>query len=190
MIRLPRVHLGFEGTYNTWQISYEIEIHFDDVKLENRLGSIIPDVLIYKNKTPLIIEVKVTHAVDEEKRNKIKALGISAIEINLGDIDRNLLKEDLLQIILFSTDKKKWIYNEKVELIRKNVLGSSVKIERPRKGSIIDGCPINAFPFRGKKAARWTDCIHCKFCLGIDETKVNCSGLGKVGNYEEFKNSL
>lgn len=98
---------------------------FDDAKMEYRLDDIVPDLIVYKNNAPLIIEVKATHGVDDEKREKIKRLGISAIELDFSKFhgfDFYNVDEKVLENILFKKGYesiKEWIHNEKaVKILR------------------------------------------------------------------------
>lgn len=84
---------------NTYRISDEIDIKPDSVKLEYRVGNVIPDVVLEWKGRPLIVEIFVSHAVDQEKKQKLKKLGIPAIEINLSEIDRDVDEEFLTQAI-------------------------------------------------------------------------------------------
>ena len=95
-------------------------ISFDKVELEKKLGDIIPDVLLYKGQPPnenlLLVEVKVTHAVDDIKLNKLKEAELSAIEIDLSDIDfENFDKESIEDQIIHKVNKKCWLYNKMIK---------------------------------------------------------------------------
>ena len=88
---------------------------FDNVMLEQRIENIIPDIVGYKNNIPMIIEIKVTHGVEPQKLNKIKIMNISAIEIDLSELPRNIKREDLKKILLEISpysEKVKWLYNK------------------------------------------------------------------------------
>ncbi|WP_160674749.1 competence protein CoiA family protein [Clostridium sp. C8-1-8] len=95
-------------------------ISFDKVELEKRLGDIIPDVLLYKGQPPneklLLVEIKVTHAVDDIKLKKLKDTGLSAIEIDLSDFDfENFDRESIEDQIIHSVNKKCWLYNKMIK---------------------------------------------------------------------------
>lgn len=93
-------------------------LEFDRSELEYRIDDIVPDIIVYKNNASLMIEIAVTHFIDEEKKEKIKRLGISTIEINLNieDIDyANFDKSKIEEIIINDIRNKKWIYNKKEE---------------------------------------------------------------------------
>ena len=84
----------------------------DSVQLEARYGDIIPDIILYYNGKPLIVEIYVTHPVDEEKEDKIRKAGVSAIEFDLSAVDREIDKE-CLRAIFESGEKCHWVYNSK-----------------------------------------------------------------------------
>ena len=91
------------------------EIQFGSVALESKLNDFVLDIILYKNGTPLIVEVYVTHKVDEYKLQKIKKSGISAIEINLSKLDRDIIYSEsmLKDIVVKSTEEKRWLFNRK-----------------------------------------------------------------------------
>lgn len=67
----------------------------DEVTLERKLGNIVPDVLFRVRDRLLIIEIRVSHAVDTEKKNKIAQMGISAVEFDFSQMDRVVVKKDI-----------------------------------------------------------------------------------------------
>ncbi|SNX54228.1 topoisomerase DNA-binding C4 zinc finger domain-containing protein [Thermoanaerobacterium sp. RBIITD] len=94
----------------------EMYLHYNRVELETRFGGIIPDIAIYagKQSKPLLIEVNVTHPIDDDKLEKIINMGISVLQINICDSNfdfYNFDKKDLEDIILHKTDFKEWAYN-------------------------------------------------------------------------------
>ena len=67
------------------------EIKTEQVIIEEQRQGYKPDItLIYKNR-PLLVEIKVTHRVDEEKQLKVKNNNEAMIEIDLSDIDSEIL---------------------------------------------------------------------------------------------------
>ena len=93
-------------------IEEECLVRPDMVAVEKPIGGFIPDVLIFYDGNELAIEIFVTHKVDNEKLDLIENAGISAIEINLSSIERNI-SEDELRIILESGDYTRWLFNKK-----------------------------------------------------------------------------
>lgn len=123
------------------KITDEFVLKFDNIKLEKHVGSIIPDVVVYKNGTPLIIEIAITHFIDAAKKDKIRNLNISTIEINLNlddleysNFDRNKVES----IIINKIDNKTWIYNRKEEIKKAIILEKQEQlIEKKIKDRIV-----------------------------------------------------
>lgn len=96
---------------------------FDYVVLEKRIDEIIPDVILIKGTHRLLVEIAVTHFIDDEKLTKIKALNLSTIEVDLsGFKDEPISYEDLKRYLLHDTSLMRWIHNirsEKAEIIIK-----------------------------------------------------------------------
>jgi hypothetical protein len=83
----------------------------EKVDLEKRLGDIVPDVTVYIEGRPILIEVVVTHGIEEQKRKAIRELGISTLVIDLSDETRTISKDELAQIVVEGTEKKRWAFN-------------------------------------------------------------------------------
>lgn len=86
-------------------------VTIDTVILEKKTGDIIPDILVSVGGRQLLVEVAVTHFVDAEKRGKIKALGLAAIEIDLSKCPRDLTVEALEELIIEGVAQKTWLNN-------------------------------------------------------------------------------
>ena len=109
-------------------ITHQFCLEFDEIKLESRIGTIIPDIVVYKNNTPLLIEIAVTHFIDEYKEEKIKELDLSTIEIdlNINEIDcYNFDREEVKDRLINRIDNKRWVYNRKEELEKRSILEKS-----------------------------------------------------------------
>lgn len=76
------------------------EIPFDDVR---------PDVVGYRGERQLLIEIYFRHRVDDVKREKLVALGLPAIEIDLSDLDPMGGFEAITQRVIESTEHKEWL---------------------------------------------------------------------------------
>lgn len=92
-------------------------IPVDEVVLEKRAGDIIPDVLVRSGEKWLLVEVAVAHFVDAEKRKKIQALGLSAVEIDLSKTRRDVELAELEALIIESEKQKKWLNNPALEQV-------------------------------------------------------------------------
>ncbi|MDQ9169000.1 hypothetical protein Q8A64_01115 [Oxalobacteraceae bacterium R-40] len=93
----------------------EQEIALDTVYLEYSVHPIRPDVVAVSNGRKLLIEIVVTHDVDETKRTHIKKIGASAIRINLKRFERTVDRDALHRLLLESCPEKEWIYHSRRE---------------------------------------------------------------------------
>ena len=123
---IPSVIADYRGL--TKEVSPERKVNFDRVVLERRVQDIIPDILAYKEDRPLIIEIKITHGIDDIKLEKIENLGISTIEIDLSDMDTNFDPDFLYNEIILSTENKYWVYNTVEEREKVNLKEEYLKI--------------------------------------------------------------
>jgi hypothetical protein len=92
--------------------------HIDNVILEKHLTSIVPDVIAYIDGIPLIIEIAVTHFVDEDKQNKINDLWISCIEIDLSDVFIAANLDAIRSIVVDSVAEKVWLLHTEEARVR------------------------------------------------------------------------
>lgn len=107
-------------TYKDKDIVKDIIIDVDKVEDEVYLKDIIPDIRIYSNGNPLLVEIAVTHKVDDIKAQKIRDKNISTFEIDLSNIVNSLAtisKKQIAYEILVNPDNRYWIYNKRVEKI-------------------------------------------------------------------------
>ena len=126
------------------------DIDFHDVQLEvafdHKNGCIRADAVGFMEKTKLIVEFKLTHEVDEEKRKKILSMGFSCVEIDIsgvGFLDENqLLNRRGIRELLnerLSTSKR-WVFNSRQAKFEDELLDVFVKkaqeyvIDAPRAG--------------------------------------------------------
>lgn len=111
-IVIPRLNYNYETLVEEQNINFETvesEIYLSD-------HSFKPDIIgttIHKNKKiDLIIEIAVTHKIDDIKFNKIKNSNISTIEIYLDPKALlNLSLNEIKDKVINSTSNKKWIFN-------------------------------------------------------------------------------
>ena len=99
-------------------------IPLTNIQDEKCVGNIQPDIVCYFKGKPLLIEVYVTHKVDNKKLQKIKAKNVSAIEIDLSDIGYDTDLKELKQLVLYETSNRKWLNNERINVIHNRLLSS------------------------------------------------------------------
>ena len=88
-------------------------VRFDEVRSEHAIGSIVPDITATADGHTLCVEIKVTHAVDDEKSRCYETLQQSAIEVDASDLPRDALRHVIKERIIDCTKHKRWIYNKK-----------------------------------------------------------------------------
>ena len=195
-IVLPRVGIRFRTYGSRRQIYSDIEegptspdrvlapekrYILTSVALEQRLGGIIPDVIAYVGERPLLIEIRVTHGIDDEKLEHIKRLDISTVEIDLSGAPRDFLWKDLEELVVESGGHKRWAYNAFAEQERKRIVSQATNRPVFPIGSNLNfiragvkGCPrprfnkpywVNGKPFPTVEY----DCWSCKHFLGFHE---------------------
>ena len=187
-MKLPKVEVEFNSYRPNWLVSEESSIEFDEVKLEYRMDSIIPDVLVTVKGRPLMIEITVTHKTEKPKIEKIKQLGISCLEIDLSKIKGDLTILELEHIIIEETTSKQWLYNQKADAYKKKAL-TFAEHRKTYSSGYIDNCPIR----RKTSASVFRDCLICEYCLQLDDGEeysplesVLCTGATKVKDFEDI----
>lgn len=135
-LRLPVAKVyGLDG--------YEIvrkaeEVNFTRVEVEPFYPGFRPDVVGIKEVTRdgkatahrLLIEIFVTHKVDEEKLARLERNGETALEIDLSKVDRAISREELADLLLTDADRT-WLHH-KVVARRK----AEIEDERARRRKI------------------------------------------------------
>ena len=154
----------------------------DSVEIEHRLDSIVPDILVTCDGKQFIVEIFVTHAVDDEKKAKIQQMMISAIELNVSHLKKENVDKEILRAELFNTKNISWIYDADDDLVeqKKKIIlqygtrrriDSSMLIECPAIKRISNKVGINfLIPF-----AICENCIH--YCKSDKKGFVACGYL-------------
>lgn len=110
-------------------------IALDEVRLENAIGNIRPDIIAIESGKEILVEIAVTHFVDQTKKEKIKARGSHAIEIDLSrykaSIDFAALSE-----VLFETPKHSyWLFHPDEEPFIRDAI-SRLKAKQDEEANI------------------------------------------------------
>ncbi|RDD95237.1 hypothetical protein DTW89_02665 [Acidovorax sp. BoFeN1] len=137
----------FSGEWedNTLRIQWmtaSTTLPLENTQLEQRQGSIVPDVIctlreprpyIYgfaetrldgafeeliedthsSQQWPrtVLIEVTVTHGIDQEKLRRIQALNMSTLEIDIGSLGGRVTREGLRHLVVNETIGKRWVHH-------------------------------------------------------------------------------
>ena len=101
----------------TWRLP-EQHLALSEVELEKRLGLTRPDLVCKAIDTAgdysypsLCIEVTVSNTISQERRNRIREVGLPALEIDLSALQGRITLGRLKHLVVTSTYVKKWIYN-------------------------------------------------------------------------------
>lgn len=169
-IVLPSVQVKFETYKRPVTLATEARYVLDRVILECRIGSIVPDVIAFVRNRPLLIEIHVTHLVDDAKVKRIRGMEMSAIEVDLSDISRACETAELESIVIDSVDRKSWLVNVFADRRRSEIIASGQRKPIIQRGQAfhVNNCPIHARVRRGQPYANVIDdCIHCENCCVV-----------------------
>ena len=183
-IVLPSVEIQFPHSERRTVIAPQRRYPIESVEVEQKLGSIIPDVIVEIGGRRLLVEVTVTHGVNGDKLRKVKELGLSCVEIDLSDAERNLAREEVETIVVDENSKKSWLHNVRANEERKRMLSEATLLPSLYRGLAlhVDRCPIPAGTWKGKPYANVIDdCIGCKHMLTIGDIGVICDGFRALG---------
>jgi hypothetical protein len=91
--------------------------NLDDVRVEHRIDAFTPDVLAVDEEGALLIEIRVTHAVDDPKREWVRSAGHRMLEIDLSRLDRNTPHEleAFERAVLSDAKNREWIAHPSAE---------------------------------------------------------------------------
>ncbi len=85
--------------------------HCSNVILEKKLSDIIPDIILEQGEQRVLVEIAVTHFIDEEKQKKIEKIGLPVLEVDLSDLRAEQLNRAELRDRLLSTPEgKNWMF--------------------------------------------------------------------------------
>lgn len=178
-----------------WKREFDIitpqRVSLDDVWLEKRLDNIIPDVFAKTQSygRELLIEIRVSHAVEESKLAFIKSKNLSAIEVDLSDLHTKGYDDEVLRERIIENDvRKKWLYSPKIDSVREDVLMTA----------IYRTCSLKAFsnpwfsfvcPAKGRWKVSYHDCLGCKYVYSEKDhpvRKIWCGYNDKIEDYDSL----
>lgn len=178
-IVLPAVKVDFPHNIPSRILEPERSYYIDRMFVEARLGNIIPDVVVEIGGHRLIVEIKVTHGIDEEKLRRIRDMGISAIEIDLSNAPRDLSHADLEELVVGGGEHKTWVHSERKLRWRNELTGRATKriVSMGLGDGTTWGCPLSpeerGDPYRKEASYVW-HCKNCKYALDVEGGEVLC----------------
>lgn len=101
-----------DGRHGTGDASIpERWIEFSTVRTEVNMGAVIPDVVETTEAASYLIEVGVTHFVDQEKLAALRGLGNPSIENDLRRFDRESWDWAALdEMVVHGAEAKRWLF--------------------------------------------------------------------------------
>lgn len=91
----------------------DLNVFQPDLYLETRVkNNLSSDIIIF----PLFVEIAVTHFVDDKKLRKIQDYGVSAIEISLKKLARDV-NDEILWTEMTKHKNIKWLYNSQQKIL-------------------------------------------------------------------------
>ena len=163
------------------------KFNYDKIELEKSIWVgeelIRPDIVVYNGKAILAIEILVNHAVDEEKKQKIKLSNLTTIEIDLSAVNV-LTKEELRSVLLNKTTNKKWIFSNQAIYFENRVKSFSKKISK--SNSQIKKCPLAVWQGQQKSVSD-SKCYGCRYCYKIASDYVVCLGEWRISEINDLK---
>lgn len=190
-----------------YEIFEETKIQVDNIKLEKKIGGIIPDIVIESKGKKLLIEIIVNNPINFYKQKKIKEENIATVIIYAKSLLKHLyFKKDFSlndtnfqNEIIHNTKYKFWLHNPKLEKIKIRLQNDYAAKKQIKsfyanfwRYYFIDNCPLEKrYWQRGKNegkpyASVDSDCNKCKFCIANDDEFVYCMGHRE----DEFKQIL
>lgn len=104
---LPPVVAEFDG--ERINVAQARKLTFDKAVLEDRLGDLIPDVVLHLGDKRLLVEVRVTHECDDAKIAKLKARGLPTVEIDIRKAQHG--DREAITAAILETGKREWLHN-------------------------------------------------------------------------------
>lgn len=98
-----------------------MKIRFSSVTVDKYFKHLNPDIVLYKEREPLLVYILFGMKLDKEKIDKIKKSNTNALVIDLEDfIEKESLtnKENLEDIIYRSGEYKYWVHHKEYEFVK------------------------------------------------------------------------
>jgi hypothetical protein len=95
---------------------------FDKVEVEKSEGTFRPDVKCFIGERILLIEIAVTHFVDDVKKERVLQNKLPLLEINLSKYNRAIQKDKLIEVLHGKIEDMNWVYNPKISIRKQNTI--------------------------------------------------------------------
>lgn len=107
-----------------------------DIVLEQSINGIRPDIIGYFQEKPVYLEIKVTHGVDDEKKETIQQLNVACLEIDVSVLHDAWDEDGLRELVLHSVENKHWIHHPGVERVEKRLIEQALEVEHNKEQAL------------------------------------------------------
>lgn len=116
VIGVPELVVEATATYNghtrsALKVLEQRRLSYSSPRLEVRIADIIADAVVCVAGRVLMVEVAVTHRVDDDKRAKIAQIGLSAVELEAWHLHRDADWDSLRAFVRDSSSNRIWLHN-------------------------------------------------------------------------------
>jgi hypothetical protein len=114
---------GHPTLQRRWSVGDRI-LALTNTRLEHRMRPLIPDVLSEGRAEdgqlfdPLVIEVTVTNVIDDERKERIRAQGVAALEIDLSMTGGRVTRSELHRLVVHDATIKRWLHYPELVTVR------------------------------------------------------------------------
>jgi hypothetical protein len=168
-IIVPEITLEFNSKRKPLIIAEQSTYTIDKTYIENKQGEIRPDLRLEIGGKNLIVEIFVTHKVDSSKLEKIKKMGISAIEIDLSKESRDISMPMLTRLVIDEAKNKRWINSERANRVYEILMENTIRKEVFHEYGIgkLRQCPKKTHnrSIQNHNNVDLHECITCQYCL-------------------------
>lgn len=144
-------------------------VALSDVRLEQSLTDLRPDVVAVANGRDLSVEIRVTHEVDEDKRRKLVAVGMACVEIDLREfVGKLFTAEQIRKFLIDGPKSRRWVHSPAAEAERSRLAQFAATHTR---------CPHELGAAGSAKGGfDVAPCATCPCMLDLTDSHVLCTG--------------
>lgn len=137
VIMIPGVCVTVGNTFR--HVADPRDLALTDIRLEQWIDGLRPDIVANFEGHDLIIEVAVTHKADEDKIEKLRQRAAPAMEIDLGSFHRREVTEETIWQAIFREAPRHWLFNRLEQAARAEAAvteAARLKAEQDREAAI------------------------------------------------------
>lgn len=163
---------GFCGRSPDFKLCAEEFVRVSKAGAEDMFGDVVPDVWVRSmDGRGFFVEIKVTHGVDDAKRQKLQALGVPTLEVDFSMVGRNLDPDAFVHVAAERFKKACWVWHPLIDKWdRSDTKTRRAMLQDPFDKLLFDAeCPECGGHMRvywddsdGEDIGKWYgDCLRC-----------------------------